>query len=1017
MKPLHTVAALLVMMLAFPIGGAAAYTDFLTAERGFAEVTSTDGILATPDNCYILAAAENTGLIVGVGRYEAKPDWAGEDTKALRYMSADTDPVGVMSNFFTIERSGNYIGLRNVVYNTDLFQTHDNAGYMYVNTFTDKTLDEWSYLTPTYQDGYWLFESGKYPIASGNWACGFLGPWNNTVAAGEPLALNRRNTAGDEAGHFRLFRIARTDLERLRVQQLAQATEAQPVDATWLVVNPSFETGDETGWTLTGKAPEGNDEFKVRGDYGMSNKDGNYLLNAYQWWATSLGVTQTVAYVPSGVYELSAVVCTWAGRTVELSANGNTVSTEGAGDQTGIRVSMTVNVGNDQQLTISAGSTAQWWNAGHEGETQTFFKFDDVRLACKGLYLSGMALPLPNDDTTLLEPGQWYYYDVAYPSEYLLIGNIKDMACCTDGNVPAANATTATTERRMTLATGRVFFRTTRDDATLRISAEREMTQGTFTAVALNVDGLPNTVAGISLNPDGPGSDGTKKISRYLAAKGYDVIGTSEDFNYHRSLMESLSGYSSGTVRATLSLGDLSFPFDTDGLNLVWKTSKVNATNESWTRWNSTKSGEGNQYVKKGFRHYDLTIDGEYVVDVYVLHMDAGGEDYAASREGQWRQLATAINGSNLTRPKLIIGDTNSRWTREEIGANFTNVLDASLTMDDAWVKLCRGNVYPNTSMGDLTDQSDPANFGNYEVVDKIIYINPTAPNTLQLQAQRFWIENDYTYDTVDHNGNTKALGDHRPVVVELAYTISGDVKPLNITLIDDSEANSKTVADNSGLTANVLLSGRTLQKGGAWNTLCLPFSLSAEQLQASPLKGATIKTLTDATVTGYHVELTFGDDLTAMEAGTPYIIKWAGEENAADVTFEGVTIETSTEAERTIAKADGHVRFIGYYDAFDIEPEENPTRYYMGSDNSLRYTAKNRTLKACRAYFVFAANQGAGAQAHDVTIDFGDASGIRTLRTTDGDTNWYGIDGRRLGGRPTAKGIYVNGGRKMVVK
>ncbi|MBR4366836.1 MAG: hypothetical protein IKP43_08665, partial [Bacteroidaceae bacterium] len=187
------------------------YSTYLTTQRGFTEVTSTDDIVASPDNYYILCSAENTSLIVGVGAYEGKPGWASEESKALRYISANTDPVLNKSNFFTIEQNGGYIGLRNVVYNSDLFQTHDNAGYMYVNTFTDPSLDEWSYLTPTYQNGYWMFESGKYPISSGNWACGYLGPWNKTVAAGEPMALNRRNTEGDEAGHYRLFRISKTD--------------------------------------------------------------------------------------------------------------------------------------------------------------------------------------------------------------------------------------------------------------------------------------------------------------------------------------------------------------------------------------------------------------------------------------------------------------------------------------------------------------------------------------------------------------------------------------------------------------------------------------------------------------------------------------------------------------------------------------------------------------------------------------------------------------------------------------
>ena len=90
--------------------------------------------------------------------------------------------------------------------------------------------------------------------------------------------------------------------------RLAGASADNPVDATWLLVNPSFETGDETGWTLTGRDPNGNVEFCTTDRYGMSGKAGSYLMNAYQWWAPLLAVSQTVENVPTGRYEVSAVV-------------------------------------------------------------------------------------------------------------------------------------------------------------------------------------------------------------------------------------------------------------------------------------------------------------------------------------------------------------------------------------------------------------------------------------------------------------------------------------------------------------------------------------------------------------------------------------------------------------------------------------------------------------------------------------------------------------------------------------
>lgn len=503
-------------------------------------------------------------------------------------------------------------------------------------------------------------------------------------------------------------------------RRLLGASDENPVDATWLITNPSFETGDLTGWTTYSANSDyqgnGTDpEIAVRSDYTMTGKQGDWLFNAFQWWTGALSISQVVANVPSGVYELSGIVCTWEGREVYLSGNGATVTATGVNDKTGIPVSVPVVVEADGVLTITAGSNGAWWIEGHEEETRTFFKLDDVRLMCKGLY------------------------------------------------------------------------------------ENQELTS--FTATALNVDGLPDIeIFSFKLNPDGPGSDGSKLISRYLADKNYDFIGVSEDFNYHGSIMSALEGYESGTVRKTLSVSGLigGIPFDTDGLNLIWKTSKVQATNESWTRWNDRTDTDGNQFVKKGFRHYDMTLEGGQVIDVYVLHMDAG--DAIGSREGQWRQLADVVNAADPNRPKLIIGDTNSRWTREDIGANFVNRLNG-FSVGDPWVKFWRGGVFPKPGTGDLTDQSDPANLSNYEVVDKLLYLNPTyAEGALQLSPKYFRLEQDYTYGTVDGSGNTKALGDHRPAVAEFTLI---KVDKLKFLLGDVNRDGSITIAD---LTAQVNL-------------------------------------------------------------------------------------------------------------------------------------------------------------------------------------------------------------------
>ena len=59
-------------------------------------------------------------------------------------------------------------------------------------------------------------------------------------------------------------------------------------------------------------------------------------------------------------------------------------------------------------------------------------------------------------------------------------------------------------------------------------------------------------------------------------------------------------------------------------------------------------------------------------------------------------------------------------------------------------------------------------------------------------------------------------------------------VAPATVTLADNAD-NSTAISDADGYVADVTLSGRTLYKDGAWNTICLPFDVT---IAGSPLAG-----------------------------------------------------------------------------------------------------------------------------------------------------------------------------------
>jgi hypothetical protein len=241
----------------------------------------------------------------------------------------------------------------------------------------------------------------------------------------------------------------------------------------------------------------------------------------------------------------------------------------------------------------------------------------------------------------------------------------------------------------------------------------------------------------------------------------------------------------------------------------------------------------------------------------------------------------------------------------------------------------------------------------------------------------------------------------------------------VDLDLADDGTANEAAInaAAASGKTFNVKLAGRTLYKDGEWNTICLPFDVVLED---SPLEGAIAKTLTDAIVAGTKVRMAFAnpdgttEPVRELRAGVPYLIRWKSGDDIVEPVFNGVTVVSTTEDDRTISKADGHVKFIGYYDALDITASDKDI-YCIATGNKLRHITKPCTLMSCRAYFKIRKNDALAK----FMLDFGDgeATGITTTDYTNGDDSWYSLNGQKLMQQPTRKGMYIHNGVKVVIK
>ena len=248
-------------------------------------------------------------------------------------------------------------------------------------------------------------------------------------------------------------------------------------------------------------------------------------------------------------------------------------------------------------------------------------------------------------------------------------------------------------------------------------------------------------------------------------------------------------------------------------------------------------------------------------------------------------------------------------------------------------------------------------------------------------------------------------------------------VAPASITLADNAD-NNTSISNANGYVADVTLAGRTLYKDGAWNTICLPFTVAVE---GSPLAGATARPLTSASISGTTLTLTFGDAVTTLEAGTPYIIKWASGDNIVSPVFSGVTIDSDMHPYDTAEESvttDERVRFVGTYKSTAFNADDKSI-LLMGSENTLYYPTAGAGIGAQRAYFKIG-SEGAllARRLTAFNIGFGDdeATGIISLTPDpspkgEGSDYWYTLDGRRLNGKPSRAGVYINNGIKVVIK
>lgn len=191
--------------------------------------------------------------------------------------------------------------------------------------------------------------------------------WSATSAT---TAIRSKYTNGEYADETTAADI----YEAYQAAEIAALADASATDYTSAIINPSFETGDMTGWSA-----ESRTDTKVWPNsnvtYTTSGVDGSYLFNSWGGTAEN-NVYQTIKNLPAGTYTLSALLAGFNGEELVLAANETTNSVTVAGDKTtGYTVNVVFTLADAADVVIKASNTKS-----QDGSDASFIKADNFKL-------------------------------------------------------------------------------------------------------------------------------------------------------------------------------------------------------------------------------------------------------------------------------------------------------------------------------------------------------------------------------------------------------------------------------------------------------------------------------------------------------------------------------------------------------------------------------------------------------------------------------------------------------------
>lgn len=243
------------------------------------------------------------------------------------------------------------------------------------------------------------------------------------------------------------------------------------------------------------------------------------------------------------------------------------------------------------------------------------------------------------------------------------------------------------------------------------------------------------------------------------------------------------------------------------------------------------------------------------------------------------------------------------------------------------------------------------------------------------------------------------------------------------------TEATNVSISQNNGYTYeaknNATVTLTKPLKANVWNAICLPFSMTEQQVRNAFGEDARIAEFKKVDESGKKAVASFGMHYYQLiTAGKPCLIKPS--QVSDTYTISGVTIDA--EKALTIVDSNKKFDFVGTYATTSMPVNS----HFLGSnDGKLYYITANKEISGLKA-FLKPAENNSGAKlsiAFDSTVNDQDnnTTGIEAIKdyteqdaaNSSANKGIYNINGQFMGTNPAIlpQGIYVKNGKKFIIK